>query len=105
MFATFRRSALVAGSAFAMLVQPAIAQEAPIVSLEQALDLTGVADDATSSASNPRIVGPRAESEAAQALIGQARSRPNPEISLEVENIAGSGAFSGLSVSEYTLAV
>ena len=105
MFATFRRSALVAGSAFVMLVQPAIAQEAPIVSLEEALDLAGVADDVTSSATNPRIVGPRAESEAAQALVGQARLRPNPEVSLEVENIAGSGAFSGLSATEYTLAV
>ena len=31
--------------------------------------------------------------------------RPNPEISLEVDNIAGSGAFSGLSATEYTLAV
>lgn len=105
MFATFRRSTLVAGSAFAMLVQPAIAQEAPVVSLEEALYLTGVADDVTSSATNPRIVGPRAESEAAQALVGQARLRPNPEVSLEVENIAGSGAFSGLSATEYTLAV
>lgn len=99
MFATFRRSALFAGLALAMLVQPAIAQDASIVSLEEALDLTGVADDATSSTFNPRIVGPRAESEAAQALVGQARLRPNPEVSLEVENIAGSGAFSGLSLS------
>ncbi|MEP3756960.1 MAG: TolC family protein [Alteripontixanthobacter sp.] len=105
MFATFRRSALFAGLALAMLVQPAIAQDASIVSLEEALDLTGVADDATSSTFNPRIVGPRAESEAAQALVGQARLRPNPEVSLEVENIAGSGAFSGLSATEYTLAV
>lgn len=105
MFATFRRSALFAGLALAMLVQPAIAQDASIVSLEEALDLTGVADDATSSTFNPRIVGPRAESEAAQALVGQARLRPNPEVSLEVENIAGSGAFSGLSATEYTLVV
>ena len=51
------------------------------------------------------MVGPRAEADAARSLVGQARLRPNPEVSLEVENIAGSGAFSGLRATEYTLAV
>lgn len=105
MFAIFGRGTLVAGLAFAMLTEPAIAQDASVVSLEEALDRTGVADGATTDATNPRIVGPRAESEAARALVGQARLRPSPEVSLEVENIAGSGAFSGLSATEYTLAV
>jgi outer membrane protein, heavy metal efflux system len=105
MFAIFRRGTLVAGLTFAMFTESAIAQDLRVVSLEEALDLAGIADGATSPATNPRIVGPRADSEAAQALVGQARLRPNPEISLEVENIAGSGAFSGLSATEYTLAV
>tara|TARA_B100001146_G_C16126911_1_gene410591 strand:- start:54 stop:1145 length:1092 start_codon:yes stop_codon:yes gene_type:complete len=51
------------------------------------------------------MVGPRAEADAARSLVGQARLRPNPEVSFEVENIAGSGAFSGLRATEYTLAV
>ena len=105
MFAIFWRGTLVAGLALAVCMGPATAQEPSAVSLEEALDLAGVTDGATSAATNPRIVGPRADSEAAQALVGQARLRPNPEISLEVENIAGSGAFSGLSATEYTLAV
>ena len=105
MFAIFGRGTLIAGLAFAMLTEPAIAQDASIISLEEALDRTGVADGAAPDATNPRIVGPRADSEAAQALVGQARLRPSPEVSLEVENIAGSGAFSGLSATEYTLAV
>jgi cobalt-zinc-cadmium efflux system outer membrane protein len=105
MFATFGRGTLIAGLTIAMLTEPAIAQDAPVVSLEEALDLTGVSDGAAPNATNPRIVGPRAESEAARALVGQARLRPNPEISFEVENIAGSGAFSGLSATEYTVAV
>ena len=105
MFAIFGRGTLIAGLAFAMLTEPAIAQDASIISLEEALDRTGVADGAAPDATNPRIVGPRADTEAAQALVGQARLRPSPEVSLEVENIAGSGAFSGLSATEYTLAV
>ena len=105
MFAIFWRGTLVAGLASAVCMGPATAQEPSAVSLEEALDLTGVTDGASSAATNPRIVGPRADSEAAQALVGQARLRANPEVSLEVENIAGSGAFSGLSATEYTLAV
>jgi cobalt-zinc-cadmium efflux system outer membrane protein len=105
MFAILWRGSLIAGLAFAVSAESATAQEPPVVSLEEALDLTGVAEGAASTATNPRIVGPRADSEAAQALVGQARLRPNPEVSLEVENIAGSGAFSGLSAIEYTLVV
>lgn len=105
MFAKFWRGTLISGLAVAMFTGPAAAQEPTVVSLEEALDLTGVADVAISATTNPRIVGPRAESDAAQALVDQARLRPNPELSLEVENIAGSGAFSGLSATEYTLAV
>ena len=50
------------------------------------------------------MVGPRAEADAARSLVGQARLRPNPDF-VRVENIAGSGAFSGLRATEYTLAV
>ena len=46
---------------------------------------TGVVGETADPELNPRIVGPRAEAEAAQALVGQARLRPNPEVSLEVE--------------------
>src|SRR5690606_808991 len=47
--------------------------------------------------------GPRADVEEAEALVTQAALRPNPDISIEVENIAGTGVFSGLRASEYTV--
>ena len=99
------RGALIAGLTLAAIVTPVAAQERELLTLDEALGRTGVVAEPANTELNPRIVGPRAEAEAAQALVGQARLRPSPEISLEVENIAGSGAFSGLSATEYTLAV
>ena len=75
-----------------------------IITLDDALELAGVGSGAEDAASaNPRVYGPLAEEEAARAAIAQARLRPNPELSFEAENIAGTGAFSGLRSSEYTL--
>ena len=99
------RGAMIAGLTLAAIVTPVAAQERELLTLDEALGRTGVVAEPANTELNPRIVGPQAEAEAAQALVGQARLRPNPEISLEVENIAGSGAFSGLSATEYTLAV
>lgn len=90
-----------------LLVGVAALSAGPLVAepltLEEALRLSGAAADGA-VADNPRIVGPREEVAAAEALVGQANLRPNPEISLEVENIAGTGAFSGLQATEFTLA-
>jgi len=99
------RGALIAGLYLAASATPVAAQERELLSLEEALDRTGVGSEAAESGPNPRMVGPRAEADAAGSLVGQARLRPNPEVSLEFENIAGSGAFSGLQATEYTLAV
>ncbi|MBT2135736.1 TolC family protein [Croceibacterium sp. LX-88] len=93
--------ALLAGAGFAALPLPAAAQET--VTLEEALALAGATDGVSPGSQNPRTIGPRAEVEAAQALLTQAGLRPNPEASLEVENVAGSGPYSGLSAAEYTL--
>ncbi|WP_299307117.1 TolC family protein [uncultured Croceicoccus sp.] len=82
---------------------PANAQDSRVVTLDDALALSGVAEQGDAPVTNPRLVGPRAETDAAAALVDQARLRPNPEMSFEVENIAGSGAFSGLQSTEYTL--
>ena len=99
------RDALTAGLSLVAIATPVAAQEQELLTLEDALSRTGVVGETADPELNPRIVGPRAEAEAAQALVGQARLRPNPELSFEVENIAGSGAFSGLSATEYTLSV
>lgn len=104
MFALSWRAVPFWGLILALSSGPASAQDPRVVTLDDALELSGVAEQAD-SVTNPRLVGPRAETEAAAALVDQARLRPNPEISFEVENVAGSGAFSGLRSTEYTLSV
>lgn len=98
------RRAVGAGLALA-LATSAGAQEPSVLSLAEALRLSGVEAGPEVPDLNPRIAAPQADAEAARALIEQARLRPNPDVSLEVENIAGSGAFSGLRATEYTLSV
>ena len=99
------RGVLFAGLALAAIATPVAAQERERLSLADALRRADVITGLEQAAPNPRIAGPRAQADAARALVGQARLRPNPEVSLEVENIAGSGAFSGLSATEYTLSI
>ncbi len=105
MFAINWRGALISGLGLALYTTPLAAQDGPVLSLEDALSRAGVADVAPGEETNPRLVGPRAEAEAARALIDQARLRPNPELSFEAENIAGTGAFTGLRSSEYTISI
>ncbi len=96
--------ALAAALIAASTATPISAQD--IVTLDEALARAGVGGvENTVSAENPRVYGPQAEAEAARAAVDQARLRPNPELSFEAENIAGSGAFSGLRATEYTLAI
>ncbi|MGB7405440.1 MAG: TolC family protein, partial [Pacificimonas sp.] len=96
---------LVAAIAVAGFSVSSNAQETPL-SLDDALARAGVADASASDIpSNPRLVGPQADSAAARALVGQARLRPNPEFAFDAENIAGSDSFSGLQATEYTLSV
>lgn len=63
--------------------------------------------DALKSAvgSSPRVTQAKALAEAAEARARQAGVSPNPELSLEVENFAGSGVFQGLRSTEATLAL
>ena len=105
MSANFWQGLLLGGLLFATSATAVAAQERELLSLDDALRRANVSTDPGTTVSNPRITGPRAEADAAQALVGQARLRPNPEVSFEVENLAGSGAFSGLRATEYTLAV
>ncbi|WP_137679618.1 TolC family protein [Aurantiacibacter suaedae] len=99
------RAAPIWGLMLALSTGPASAQAPHVVTLDDALELSGVAAEVDTPVTNPRLVGPRAETDAAAALVDQARLRPNPEVSFEAENVAGSGAFSGLQSIEYTLSV
>ena len=77
-----------------------VPREGPLpanLTLEQALE--------EAEARSPAIIAARARVEAAEARIRQAGFRSNPELAVEVENFAGSGALSGFRGTETTLSV
>lgn len=67
------------------------------LSLEQALT--------EAEARSPAIVAAKARVRAAEARVRQAGVRSNPELSVQVENFAGTGQVSGLRSAETTIAV
>lgn len=74
----------------------AFAQPAPVpLSLAEAIGRASAADPAAAAA--------QARREAARAGVRQAGVRPNPTLGLELENFAGSGAYSLLDRTEATL--
>jgi cobalt-zinc-cadmium efflux system outer membrane protein len=87
------RAALLAGaciaSSGAALAEPVTLAQALVQGAEQ----------------SPRVTQAKAQADAAEARARQAGVSPNPELSLEVENFAGSGAFQGLRSTEATLAL
>jgi len=87
------RAALLVGA----FVASGTAALAEPVSLSEALS--------QGTEASPRLAQAKALAEAAEARARQAGVSPNPEIGLEVENIAGTGAFSGLRSVETTLAL
>src|SRR5262245_3853540 len=54
---------------------------------------------------NPALIASRYELTASQARVIQAGLRPNPELSLELENFAGRGELSGVKSLETTLSL
>ncbi len=83
-------------AAFVLALIPATASaQDQSLSLDEALRLAGAESPVASIA--------EAEVDIARGNERQAGYGPNPEVSLEVENIAGSGAFSGLRSNETTL--
>ena len=71
--------------------------------LPRTLSLVQALDEA--AARSPAVVAAEAEVAAAEARIRQAGYRENPELSLEIENFAGTGELRGLRSAEATLAV
>ena len=69
----------------------------PNLTLAQALD--------EAAARSPAMVAAEADVRAAEARARQAGYRENPELSFEVENIAGTGELRGLSRMETTVAI
>lgn len=84
------------GVLLAMAAAPAaFAQEASLT-LAEALELAGA---------SPSVDVAEAQIDIARGNQQQAGLRPNPEVSVEVENIAGTGVFGGLRATETTLSV
>lgn len=82
----------------ALLVSPNLAAAGEkLLSLPEAL--------ARSLREHPRLAMFPYEERAAEARLLQAGLRPNPELELEVENIAGDGRFTGTDSAEITLAL
>jgi len=99
---SFLWGALLAGIGCAALPPVVVAQDAEALTLERALALAG-ASGSTADTQNPRAIGPRADVETAEALVTQAGLRPNPEVSLEAENFAGTGPYYGMRSTEYSV--
>lgn len=81
-------------------ILPAVPRSGPLpanLTLEQALEEAG--------ARSPAVVAAEREVAAAAARVRQAGYRSNPELSLEVENVAGTGELRGLSRMETTVAL
>ena len=79
---------------------PVTARTGPLpfdLTLSQALE--------EASSRSPALVAADAEVRAAEARLRQAGYRDNPELSLEVENVAGTGDLRGIRSMETTLAV
>ena len=88
---------LLATALFAVSGGSSLSAQPSNVSLEEALRLAG--------AESPVINISQAEIDAARGNEQQEGLRPNPEISVEAENIAGTGVFKGLRSTEMTVAV
>lgn len=54
---------------------------------------------------DPVLRGLELESEAAEGLLQQAALPPNPQLSAEIENVAGTGTYRGADAAELTLGV
>ena len=81
-------------------ILPAVPRSGPLpaeLTLVQALE--------EAAARSPAVVAAEREVAAAEARVRQAGYRQNPELSLEVENVAGTGELRGLSRMESTVAV
>ena len=86
-------ASVCASSAQAQTSPPATAQDG--LTLEQALDLAGT--------NAPGIGAADAGVRAAEAQRRVAGQRPNPSVNVEVENVVGTGSYSGIRGAETTV--
>jgi len=92
--------ALIAGLCLAVAAAPAVSAQ-PAAPAGPPLDLNHAL--ARASVADPAAAGWEARFAAAQANVRQAGVKPNPSLGVELENFAGSGAYSMLDTTETTL--
>lgn len=93
---------------FGVVVRPAWSQEripGSAGSSEPAGDLTLAGAVEAALAHNPDLAASAYDIRVAQARVLQAGLRPNPALTAEFENMAGSGAFRGIDALESTLSL
>ncbi|MEQ1490181.1 MAG: TolC family protein, partial [Terricaulis sp.] len=88
---------LLGSAASALFASPAIAQAAQALTLEDAIARAVEAD--------PGLQAAAAGVDAARGGLRQARVRPNPELSAEVENFNGEGELRGFDGAETTFSL
>lgn len=91
------RSTIIGPPAPQALLVPRTGPLPASLTLEQALE--------EAAARSPAIVAAEAEVEASRARLRQAGFRINPELSVDVENFAGTGPFSGVNGVETTVSI
>ncbi|RED16688.1 TolC family protein [Parasphingopyxis lamellibrachiae] len=84
------------GALLAIVVAPAASAQDESLTLSQALELAGA---------SPSVDVAEAQVDIARGNQEQAGLRPNPEISLEIENVVGTGPFRDFRSTETTLAI
>ncbi|WP_341991274.1 TolC family protein [Azorhizobium sp. AG788] len=95
---SFRALALALGAALALLLAPqTLAASARPLTLTQAL--------ASALAANPRLTAAERDIGMAGGRRLQADALPNPNLSLDVENVAGTTSYQGLDLAETTLQI
>lgn len=90
-------SLLLGGAATFSLAPSAFAQVAPPLALEDAI--------ARAIAFDPGLRAASAGIDAAAGNVSQARTRPNPELGIEVENFNGAGELRGFAGAETTFSL
>lgn len=95
---SFRPLALALGAALALLhASPTLAASTRPITLTQAL--------ASALAANPRLTAAERDIGMAGGRRLQADALPNPTLSLDVENVAGTNTYQGLDLAETTLQI
>ncbi|HET9235158.1 MAG TPA: TolC family protein [Candidatus Eisenbacteria bacterium] len=105
LFHVFRTPCFLPFAWMLSLTLPEVSRAESLAQTDSVADLTLEAATQLVLAKNPSLVALNWEVQAKEAEMRQAGSRPNPELTAELENALGSGNFDGLESSETTVGI